>query len=107
VQWGQIFDDPTIAAAILDRGIVLTSSGPSYRMRRHQERLDALRAGVEAAPAGKGEVARSTPGRQNGSERVDPDRLRPNTARSTPRTSTHRPKPSPLKAQKRAVGLLV
>jgi DNA replication protein DnaC len=51
--WGEIFDDPTVAAAILDRGIVLTINGPSYRMRRHQERLDALRAGLQAAPAGK------------------------------------------------------
>jgi DNA replication protein DnaC len=56
-QWGEIFDDATVAAAILDRlldrGIVLTINGPSYRMRRHQERLDALRAGLQAAPAGK------------------------------------------------------
>jgi DNA replication protein DnaC len=45
--WGEIFDDTTVAAAILDRllhhGIVLTINGPSYRMRRHQERLETLR----------------------------------------------------------------
>lgn len=55
-QWGEIFQDTTVAAAILDRlldrGIVLTINGPSYRMRRHQQRLDSLRAGLQAAPAG-------------------------------------------------------
>jgi DNA replication protein DnaC len=54
--WGEIFDDQTVAAAILDRlldrGIVLAINRPSYRMRRHQERPDALRAGLQAAPAG-------------------------------------------------------
>jgi DNA replication protein DnaC len=53
--WGEIFDDTTVAAAILDRllhhGIVLTINGPSYRMRRHQERLETLRDGLQAAPA--------------------------------------------------------
>lgn len=53
--WGEIFDDATVAAAILDRlldrGIVLTINGPSYRMRRHQERFETLRAGLQAAPA--------------------------------------------------------
>ncbi len=53
--WGEIFDDTTVAAAILDRllhhGIVLAINGPSYRMRRHQERLETLRAGLQAAPA--------------------------------------------------------
>ena len=45
--WGEIFDDTTVAAAILDRllhhGTVLTINGPSYRMRRHHERLDIPR----------------------------------------------------------------
>ena len=53
--WGEIFDDQTVATAILDRllhhGTVLTINGPSYRMRRHQERLETLRAGLQAAPA--------------------------------------------------------
>src|SRR5207253_5056277 len=48
--WGEIFDDATVAAAILDRllhhGIVLAINGPSYRMRRHQDRLEPLRAGL-------------------------------------------------------------
>ncbi len=55
--WGEIFDDTTVAAAILDRllhhGTVLTINGPSYRMRRHQQRLDTLRAGLQAAPTDK------------------------------------------------------
>jgi IstB-like ATP binding protein len=52
---GEIFDDTTVAAAILDRllhhGTVLTINGPSYRMRRHHERVETLRAGLQAAPA--------------------------------------------------------
>jgi len=54
--WGEIFDDTTVATAILDRllhhGTVLTINGPSYRMRRHQERIETLRAGLQAAPTG-------------------------------------------------------
>jgi DNA replication protein DnaC len=48
--WGEIFDDTTVAAAILDRllhhGTVLTINGPSYRMRRHRERVEQLRSGL-------------------------------------------------------------
>ena len=55
--WGEIFDDTTVAAAILDRllhhGTVLTINGPSYRMRRHHERVEQLRAGLQAAHVGK------------------------------------------------------
>jgi DNA replication protein DnaC len=54
--WGEIFDDTTVAAAILDRllhhGTVLTINGPSYRMRRHQERLETLRGGLQQAKTG-------------------------------------------------------
>jgi DNA replication protein DnaC len=53
--WGEIFDDTTVAAAILDRllhhGTVLTINGPSYRMRRHHDRVEQLRAGLQATPA--------------------------------------------------------
>jgi len=53
--WGQIFDDTTVAAAILDRllhhGIVLTINGPSYRMRHHQERAESVRAGLLSGQA--------------------------------------------------------
>jgi DNA replication protein DnaC len=46
--WGQIFDDPMIAAAILDRllhrSVVLQIEGESYRMRAHRARTEALRA---------------------------------------------------------------
>jgi DNA replication protein DnaC len=52
--WGEIFDDTTVAAAILDRllhhATVLTINGPSYRMRRHRERLESLRDGLLAGP---------------------------------------------------------
>jgi DNA replication protein DnaC len=47
--WGQIFDDPMIAAAMLDRllhrSVVLQIDGESYRMRAHRARAEALRAG--------------------------------------------------------------
>jgi DNA replication protein DnaC len=46
--WGQIFDDPMIAAAMLDRllhrSVVLQIDGDSYRMRAHRARAEALRA---------------------------------------------------------------
>jgi DNA replication protein DnaC len=49
--WGDIFQDTTVATAILDRllhhGIVLTINGPSYRMRHHQTRIETLRAGLQ------------------------------------------------------------
>ena len=51
-EWGQIFDDTAVATAMLDRllhhATVVAISGPSYRMRRHQQRLDQLRAGLAA-----------------------------------------------------------
>jgi DNA replication protein DnaC len=54
--WGAIFDDTTVAAAILDRllhhGTVLTINGPSYRMRRHHDRIETLRAGLQATNPG-------------------------------------------------------
>jgi DNA replication protein DnaC len=54
--WGAIFDDTTVATAILDRllhhGTVLTINGPSYRMRRHHDRVEQLRAGLNAAKPG-------------------------------------------------------
>jgi DNA replication protein DnaC len=54
--WGEIFDDQTVATAILDRllhhGTVLTINGPSYRMRRHQARVETLRAGLQAPKPG-------------------------------------------------------
>jgi DNA replication protein DnaC len=45
--WGERLGDPMLAAAILDRllhrGIVVAIDGPSYRMRAHQQRTQALR----------------------------------------------------------------
>jgi IstB-like ATP binding protein len=46
----EIFEDATVAAAILDRllhhATVLQIDGDSYRMRGHRERLAQLRAGL-------------------------------------------------------------
>jgi DNA replication protein DnaC len=60
--WGEIFDDSTVAAAILDRllhhATVLQIDGDSYRMRNHRARLATLRAGLNH-PAEGGEFSRS------------------------------------------------
>jgi IstB-like ATP binding protein len=57
--WGEIFDDTTVAAAILDRllhhATVLQIDGDSYRMRGHRARLTQLRAGLNQG----GEFSRS------------------------------------------------
>jgi len=51
-EWGEIFDDTTVAVAMLDRllhhATVVQISGQSYRMRRHQAQLDQLRAALNA-----------------------------------------------------------
>jgi DNA replication protein DnaC len=45
--WGQIFEDTTVATAVLDRLLhhasVLSVTGDSYRMRRHRTALNKLR----------------------------------------------------------------
>ncbi len=60
--WGEIFEDSTVAAAILDRllhhATVLQIDGDSYRMRTHRARLATLRAGLNA-PDQAGEFSRS------------------------------------------------
>ena len=47
--WGKIFDDPMVAAAMLDRllhrSVVLNITGESYRMRAHRARASKLRGG--------------------------------------------------------------
>jgi DNA replication protein DnaC len=56
--WGQIFDDPVVAAAILDRllhkSVVLNIDGDSYRMRAHRARLDNVRRGLSPPPRPEG-----------------------------------------------------
>ena len=46
--WGKIFDDPMVAAAMLDRllhrSVVFNIDGDSYRMRQHRARTERLRA---------------------------------------------------------------
>lgn len=47
--WGEAFDDPMVAAAMLDRllhrSVVFNIDGDSYRMRAHRARNEQLRAG--------------------------------------------------------------
>jgi DNA replication protein DnaC len=58
VSWGQIFEDTTVAAAMLDRlphhATVVRINGPSYRMRHHQARLDQLRDGLNVTSGARG-----------------------------------------------------
>ena len=46
--WGKIFDDPMVAAAMLDRllhrSVVFNIDGDSYRMRSHRARSERLRS---------------------------------------------------------------
>jgi DNA replication protein DnaC len=52
--WGRIFDDPMVAAAMLDRllhrSVVFNIDGESYRMRTHRARADKIRQGVITKP---------------------------------------------------------
>ena len=61
-EWGDIFEDTTVAAAILDRllhhATVLQIDGDSYRMRGHRARLAQLRAALNQ-PTQSGEFSRS------------------------------------------------
>lgn len=54
--WGRIFDDPTVAIAMLDRllhrSVVFSIDGESYRMRAHRARAEGLRKGVNASAEG-------------------------------------------------------
>jgi DNA replication protein DnaC len=49
-QWGQIFDDSVVAAAMLDRlmhrSVIVPIDGDSYRMRTHQHHTNDLRKGL-------------------------------------------------------------
>ena len=52
--WGKIFDDPMVAAAMLDRllhrSVVFNIDGESYRMRTHRARAERLTKGVKPTP---------------------------------------------------------
>jgi DNA replication protein DnaC len=52
--WGKIFDDPMVAAAMLDRllhrSVVFNIDGESYRMRTHRARAEKLTKGVKPNP---------------------------------------------------------
>ena len=94
-QWGEIFEDTTVAAAILDRllhhATVLQIDGDSYRMRGHRARLQQLRARRRGRA---GDQAMSAASR--GSERQPPEHAPP--APSTvpcPRTRASSPHSSP------------
>jgi DNA replication protein DnaC len=54
--WGQIFEDTTVATAVLDRllhhATVLAVNGDSYRMRRHRDAINALRPAITGRPEG-------------------------------------------------------
>jgi|SRR5437879_4413785 len=51
--WAEIFQDPMVAAAMLDRllhrAAVLQIDGESYRMRAHRARVEAMRKSLTSA----------------------------------------------------------
>jgi DNA replication protein DnaC len=53
-QWGDIFEDPIVAAAMLDRlmhrSAIIAIDGESYRMRAHREHIQTLRSGLAVNP---------------------------------------------------------
>jgi DNA replication protein DnaC len=55
--WGQIFEDTTVATAVLDRLLhhasVLSVTGDSYRMRRHRDAINALRPALTGRAPGE------------------------------------------------------
>jgi DNA replication protein DnaC len=55
--WGAIFEDTTVATAVLDRLLhhasVLSVTGDSYRMRRHRDAIDALRPALTGRAPGE------------------------------------------------------
>lgn len=55
-EWGEIFEDSTVAVAILDRllhhATVLQIDGESYRMRGHRAKIAQLRAGLNRPSKG-------------------------------------------------------
>jgi DNA replication protein DnaC len=65
--WAERLGDPMLAAALIDRllhrGIIVGIDGPSYRMRSHQARADALRTATTHAPptAGRTTVKAARP----------------------------------------------
>jgi DNA replication protein DnaC len=54
--WAERLGDPMLAAALIDRllhhGVIVGIDGPSYRMRSHQARAEALRAATTTTKAG-------------------------------------------------------
>ena len=84
--WGEIFDDTTVAAAILDRllhhATVLTINGDSYRMRGHRARAQTPPSRPPSAENRRLTGSRRPlAGPQNTSQRAD----RSATARKRPR----------------------
>jgi DNA replication protein DnaC len=60
--WAERLGDPMLAAALIDRllhrGIIVGIDGPSYRMRSHQARADALRKAAAHGTPLTGKAAR-------------------------------------------------
>ncbi|TQS18956.1 AAA family ATPase [Microbispora hainanensis] len=59
--WADRLGDPMLAAALIDRllhhGIIVGIDGPSYRMRSHQARANALRTATTGTPTIRQETA--------------------------------------------------
>ena len=59
--WGKIFDDPMVAAAMLDRllhrSVVFNIDGDSYRMRAHRARSERLAGRAKPGRPSTGEAS--------------------------------------------------
>ena len=68
-EWGEIFGDDVMAAALIDRLVhhchIVTIRGNSYRMRQHTELWQALHTAQDPEPARQPPPARSSGGRDD------------------------------------------
>ena len=68
-EWGEVFGDPVVATALLDRllhhAVVIQIEGASYRLRQHADLVpEAMRPKSPAGPAGDMPRRRGRPPRQ-------------------------------------------
>ena len=68
-KWGQVFGDPVVATALLDRllhhAVVIQIEGASYRLRQHADLVpEAMRSKSPAGPGGDVPRRRGRPPKQ-------------------------------------------
>ena len=73
-EWGEVFGDPVVATALLDRllhhAVVMQIEGASYRLRQHADLVpEAMRPKSPSGPAGDTPRRRGRPPRQRETQR--------------------------------------